>query len=54
MKEKYEATICIDGVNADNYPSDYILTKQEMRNDEIFRVTMAAGGGFFIKLAKRK
>jgi alpha-glucosidase len=51
---KYEATICIDGVNADNYPSDYILTKQEMRNDEIFRVTMARGGGFLIKLAKRK
>nr|MBA3675500.1 glycoside hydrolase family 97 C-terminal domain-containing protein [Chitinophagaceae bacterium] len=51
---KYEATICIDGVNADNYPSDYILAKQEIRKEEIFKVTMAPGGGFLINLAKRK
>jgi alpha-glucosidase len=51
---KYEATICIDGVNVDNYPSDYILSKQEIGKNEIFKVTMARGGGFLIKLVKRK
>lgn len=50
----YEATICIDGINAENYPSDYILQNQEVQKNTSLQIKMAPGGGFVIKLTKKK
>ncbi len=50
----YEFTSCTDGVNADNYPSDYSLIKSTSNNKSIIKVHMAPGGGFVFKLVKRK
>jgi alpha-glucosidase len=49
----YEATICTDGVNADNYPSDYLLQTKEITNKQPLEIKMAAGGGFMIKLRRQ-
>ncbi|HMO62489.1 MAG TPA: glycoside hydrolase family 97 protein [Ferruginibacter sp.] len=53
---EYEATACIDGINAADYPSDYQLNTYSMYfgSDNLIKLKMAAGGGFVIKLKKKK
>jgi alpha-glucosidase len=48
----YKATICKDGVNADKYAADYILSDTIIRKNDIMKLHLAAGGGFVIKLTK--
>ncbi len=50
----YEATFCTDGINADNYPSDYIIKQFLVDKFGNLPVKMAQGGGFVLKLSKRK
>jgi alpha-glucosidase len=40
----YEATVALDGMNADRYPSDYTLTKQTLSKKLKLNITMARGG----------
>lgn len=49
----YKITSCIDGVNADNYPSDYILNTSTITSQSSIKVKMAPGGGFVFKLIKK-
>ena len=49
----YTVTVCKDGVNADRYPSDYILENGTVTKDKPVQMHMAPGGGFLIKLVKR-
>jgi len=49
----YEAEICADGVNADRYPSDYVITKQQVSNTSQLSIKMAPGGGFMARIKKR-
>ena len=46
----YQATICEDGVNADRYPSDYLLRNLPVSRQEKFLIKMARGGGFVMKI----
>lgn len=56
----YEQTICFDGLNANNYPSDYKISKNTFESNQpphlpggrTMAVKAAAGGGFLIKLKK--
>ena len=49
----YKATICKDGVNADRYAVDYILSESTVRENETINFHLAPGGGFFIRLEKQ-
>ncbi|HQW93587.1 MAG TPA: glycoside hydrolase family 97 protein, partial [Ferruginibacter sp.] len=49
----YEATLCEDGINAENYPSDYKIKKFSIDNKTILDIKMAPGGGFVLKLSKK-
>ena len=48
----YEATICKDGVNADKYAADYILTNSSIKKGDSIKIHLAPGGGFLIRLIK--
>jgi alpha-glucosidase len=50
----YSAELCIDGVNADTYPSDYTIKKFAIRKGEPIKIKMAQGGGFVLKLTKER
>jgi alpha-glucosidase len=50
---QYEAIVALDGVNADRYPSDYIIKKQIIDKRTKLALTMANGGGFLITLRKQ-
>ena len=50
----YEATYCMDGINAENYPSDYVIKKSMLERKASLNVKMAPGGGFVLKLSKKK
>jgi alpha-glucosidase len=50
---QYDAVVAADGVNADRYPSDYIISKQIIDNTTKLPLTMAKGGGFLLILRKR-
>ena len=50
---QYEATICADGINADRYPSDYIISTASLKQGDHLQIAMAAGGGYLLRL-KRK
>lgn len=50
----YTAELCIDGVNADSYASDYIIKKFIFRKGEPLKIKMAQGGGFVLKLVKKQ
>jgi alpha-glucosidase len=50
----YHATICSDGINADRYPSDYIITEKSIRRNDTLTINMAEGGGWFLRLKKDK
>lgn len=45
-KKKYKLTIVQDGINADNYASDYKITSQEVSSSDKVKITMARGGGW--------
>jgi alpha-glucosidase len=48
----YKATICKDGVNADRYAADYILSDTTLQKNDVMKIHLAPGGGFVIKLTK--
>ncbi len=48
----YRATICKDGINADRYAADYTIENTTVARNNSFKVHMAPGGGFLIKLEK--
>jgi alpha-glucosidase len=49
---KFKAILCKDGINADKYPSDYLLEELNWQTGKPLEVYMAPGGGFVLKLAK--
>jgi alpha-glucosidase len=49
----YEAVICEDGINADRYPSDYIIQKKTVTKDSTWPIKMAPGGGYVLRLQKK-
>ena len=49
----YTMTICKDGVNADRYPSDYIINSGTATKEQTIQMHLAPGGGFLIKLVKQ-
>ncbi|MBL7741357.1 MAG: glycoside hydrolase family 97 protein [Chitinophagaceae bacterium] len=49
----YNATICKDGINADRYPSDYVLERKSLTNMSKLTINMAPGGGYVIRLKKQ-
>ncbi len=50
----YEATLCADGVNANNYPSDYSIQEFTVDSKIPVNIKMAPGGGFVLRLSKKK
>lgn len=48
----YEATICRDGVNADRYPSDYVIQQGSFTTKDKIFIKMAPGGGWLARLRK--
>lgn len=48
--ETYEMTICKDGVNANNYGSDFEIQQASARHGDKLSISMAPGGGFLIRL----
>jgi alpha-glucosidase len=51
---EYDAVLATDGVNADRYPSDYVISEKVVRRSEKLDLLMAKGGGFVIVLRKRE
>ena len=49
----YEAAVCEDGVNADRYASDYKLTNITLLKTDSYKIRMAPGGGFILRLQKK-
>ncbi|MEI9918486.1 MAG: glycoside hydrolase family 97 protein [Bacteroidota bacterium] len=47
----FEATMMLDGVNADRYPSDHTITKRMIDKTSKLRIKMAKGGGFVLILS---
>jgi alpha-glucosidase len=50
----YDAELCEDGVNAETYPSDYVIRTFPVEKGRPLPVQMASGGGFILKLSKKK
>jgi alpha-glucosidase len=50
----YDAELCSDGINAETYPSDYILRNFTFKKGEPLKIKMASGGGFVLRLIKKK
>ena len=44
------AEICSDGINADRYPSDYIINKSTLTNKQTLTIKMSPGGGFLARI----
>ena len=51
---EYTATVCEDGINADRYPSDYVLSTKTLRKGESIKINMAPGGGWLLRLRKNR
>lgn len=49
----YETSLAIDGMNADRYPSDYVITKRTITKADRYRLDMSKGGGFLLILKKK-
>ena len=49
----FTASIAQDGVNANHYPSDYIILKQPINKSSTIRLTLSNGGGFIIVVGKQ-
>lgn len=52
-KGNYKIIICRDGLNANNYGSDYEINESLWENNQPINIFMAAGGGFLIKISKK-
>lgn len=52
-KGNYKMVICKDGLNANNYGSDYVISESLWQYGQQVNIRMAAGGGFLIKISKR-
>ena len=50
---EYKFEQCMDGINANRYPSDYKISTGTLNNNDIIELTMANGGGYFIHLKKK-
>jgi alpha-glucosidase len=50
----YVATICEDGINADKYAADYLITSRIVNKQSVLKIHNAPGGGFLIRLIKQK
>lgn len=50
---KYKATICKDGMNAERYASDYTIDSLTVTKKNNIQMHLAPGGGFLIKLEKQ-
>lgn len=50
----YDAKLCMDGINAETYPSDYIINESIIKKGAQLNIEMASGGGFLLKLVKQK
>ncbi|MBL7742765.1 MAG: glycoside hydrolase family 97 protein [Chitinophagaceae bacterium] len=50
----YDAIICRDGVNADRYPSDYLIEKKSLANSDKPAIRLAPGGGYVMWLKKNQ
>jgi alpha-glucosidase len=48
----YKGTVCEDGINADRYPSDYILQTKALNRNSGLVMKMAPGGGYVLRLKK--
>ena len=46
----FEAEICEDGVNADRYPSDYLIRSMTISPGDSVKIKMASGGGWLMRL----
>jgi alpha-glucosidase len=49
----FEMSVMSDGVNADRYPSDYLITKETVDKISRKKIAMAKGGGFVLILKKK-
>jgi alpha-glucosidase len=49
-KERFEATLLQDGVNADRHASDHTLSKRQVTASDLLTIHLAPGGGAFIRL----
>lgn len=49
---KYIATSCVDGINADRYPSDYKISSATVMNKNNIQLVLGPGGGGLIRLKK--
>jgi alpha-glucosidase len=49
----YKAAVCKDGINADRYAADYILSDTILQKNDVIKIHLAPGGGFVIKLTKK-
>ncbi len=50
----YKAELCMDGVNADTYASDYVIENFTIEKGKPLHIKMAQGGGFLLKLIRQK
>lgn len=49
----YQATICLDGVNADRYAADYKLMEKTVTAQDLFTFKMHPGGGMVARIRKK-
>lgn len=52
--KSYTAELCIDGINADTYPADYIIRNFNYKRTDSLKIKMAPGGGFLLKLTMQQ
>ena len=50
----YKITMCLDGKNAHRKASDYKLSMNQLFHENSFKVHLAPGGGFFLRLESTK
>ncbi len=46
----WKAKILRDGVNADRYPSDYVMEEKQVKKGDVLTIRLAPGGGAVVKL----
>jgi alpha-glucosidase len=49
---KFAYTFCRDGVNAHRYGSDYVLNSGAVASPKVWKVHLAPGGGFLLRLRR--
>lgn len=50
---EYTATICEDGINADRYASDYIITDRIVTSKDSLSLNLQPGGGYVVRFLKK-